>query len=251
MTTQDMSNTQNPHFAAFNEADKVSFIRDFNVKLATEIPGYRHSVIRYRVITAKQQQGEIKPTKLVTVPQLILPSYLGQLDMPKENTEEFVKLASVLLATLEDGQDSMIREIVDSGKTVTVQWSEITLDKVITFLTTARTGARLTRESVEAWVMNETMQDTIKQRAAELHLAKQQAGVNDGKTLEVRTAELANRYKQLIGGLAAAVPTLKQNEAEACETIIQRSKLDDDTSRSLMKKLDAMLRPKVVADGDL
>lgn len=248
MNTQSNGNTQSPNFAAYNEAEKVSFIRDFNVKLATEIAGYRHSVIRYRVITAKQQQGEIKPTKLVTVPQLVMPT--SYLNLEGENAQN-VTLNAVLLATLEDGQDSMIREIVDSGKSTTVAWEEITLDKVITFLTTARTGARLTRESVEAWVMSETMQDTIKQRAAELHLSKQQSGINDGKTLEVRTAELANRYKTLIGGLAAAVPTLKQNEAEACESIIKRSKMDDDTSRSLMKKLDAMLRPKVVADGDL
>lgn len=239
METANTSNTstiENPNFAAFNAENKVSFVREYSPKITNPVAGYRHSVIRYRVITAKKDAGEIKPAKLVTVPALALPA---EYVLPEQ-------VAGLVLTMLQDGQDSMIRESVDAGKSV-VSWEDITLDKVITFLTTASVSQRLTRESIEAWV-SVALKDALDARSVELHEANRE---KDSIPLAKRAEAVLARYKQVLGSLAAAVPNLKQGEAEAAQAILKRANLDDDMARSLSKKLHAILNPVVLDDGSL
>lgn len=217
-------------FAAFKEAEAISFVRQYDPRVQA-IEGYRHAVIRYRNTDKKLAE---KTAQMVTVPQLKLTDdYL----LPELATK-------VLLGTLEDEQDNMIRSMIETSSTV--KWNEIVLDSILASLTALRVSNRLSKEQIEAWA-GIAFVDFCNTRADQISLAKQ---YNPEQSAKQRAGTLT-AYKELAMKLAAPVPNIGQEQATALKNMLTVAKLDDDMAKVLKAKLEAILNPKVVESGDL
>lgn len=222
-----------PMFSAFNAEKGISFIRGYDPK-ATITEGYRHAVIRYRE-TAKTVA---KPAQMVTIPVVVLPAdnYL----MPDA-------AAKVLLGVIEDEQDALIKESIEKGESL-INWADITLDKCLDALTATRVSSRLTKEQIENWVMV-AMQEQLRQRGKQNGASKGFA--EDSEQMLKQIAATINNYRELYGRLAAPVPNLGQEQAQALQNQLTVSKLDDDIAKALSKRLHAILNPVAAQTGDL
>lgn len=220
-------------FTKFSTELQKSFVVPYNPKVS-EMQGFRHAVVRYRVTGTNKVD---KPAKMATVPQIALDSasYL----LPKQ-------AETVLLGVLEDQQDGMIREMIESGKN-TIQWEEITLEKTLAALTATRISNRLTRELVENWA-DVAIRPFTDARAQQIAEAKGFA--DDPIKLASQSAATFNSYKDNLAKLAAAVPNVGQDTAIQLDTFMRNSKLDDDIAKVLNRKLHAIQNP-VAASDDL
>lgn len=218
-------------FTKFSTELQKSFVVPYNPKVS-EMIGYRHAVVRYRVTGSNKVD---KPAKMATVPQIKLDadSYL----LPKA-------AETVLLGVLEDQQDGMIREMIESGKN-TIQWEELTLDKVLSALTATRISNRLTRETVENWCDVAIRIQTDK-RAHEVAEAK--GFLNDAVKMTAQVAATFNAYKDNLAKLAAAVPNVGMETAMQLQTFLAASQLDDDIAKVLKRKLHAILNPAAASE---
>lgn len=218
-------------FAAFKEAERISFVRPYDPKVVG-IEGYRHAVVRWR---QTDKNTAAKPAQMVTIPQIKL-------------TDEYLMpevAASLFVGLLEDEQDSIIRSLIEQ-KASSISWDSLTLEKVIESLTAVRTSSRLTKEQITAWA-NVAMLEACNTRADQISEAK---GYNDEQKKKQRAGTL-NAYVALAAKLAAPVPNMGQNEATALSNMLEVAKLDDDIAKVLKKKLHAILNPQVVETGDL
>lgn len=220
-------------FTKFNAEKQFSFVVPYNPKVS-ELAGFRHAVVRYRVTGTNKVD---KPAKMATVPQIKLDgdSYL----LPKQ-------AETVLLGVLEDQQDGMIREMIESGKN-TIQWEEITLEKTLAALTATRISNRLTREIVENWA-DLAIRPFTDARA--MQIAEVKGFAADPLKLAAQVAATFNSYKDNLAKLAAAVPNVGQDTAIQLDTFMKNSKLDDDIAKVLNRKLHAIQNP-VAASDDL
>src|SRR5260221_2625541 len=196
--------------------------------------GYRHAVIRYRVVG---KTAVDKPAKMATIPQIKLDAdnYL----LPKQ-------AETVLLGVLEDQQDGMIRDMIESGKN-TIAWEDVTLEKTLSALTATRISNRLTREIVESWA-DAAIRPFTDARAQQVAEAK--GFTSDATKVSAQQAATFNAYKDNLAKLAAAVPNVGQDTATQLQVFLKGSKLDDDIAKVLNKKLHAILNP-AAASGDL
>jgi hypothetical protein len=218
-------------FAAFKLEDRMSFIRGYDPKV-TDIPGFRHAVIRYRNTDGKAT----KSAQMVTVPQIAFPEEYQLL--PE-------KAQKVLLGVFEDEQDNIIRSKIDSQASY-IHWDSLTLDEVLTSLTAVRMSQRLTKEQIENWARI-ALADATQTRAVQIAEAK-------GLSAEDRQKQIAgtlNAYVNLAMKLAAPVPNIGENEARALLNMMKLAQLADDMAKVLMTKLDAILNPKVIENVDL
>lgn len=228
----DTISTQSPMFAAFKAETKVSFVRAYDPKSAS-IEGFRHAVIRYRD-TGKNTVSKV--AQMVTVPQLTIS---GDWLLPETATK-------VLLGVLEDAQDVFIRGQLDDSKTV-INWDDLATDKMLALLTAVRVSQRLTSEQIANWC------DVALSASCEAR-GKERAGAqlitDAGKVAEV-IAATKKAYRERFSRLAAPVPNLDQQSAISLKNMLAVSKVDDDISRSLSAKLEAILNPKVIDNTDL
>ena len=224
-------------FAAFKLEEKVSFVRKYDPRV-TAIEGYRHCVIRYRNTDPKVAA---KVAQMVTVPVMPFPADLAVF----ADSEDAKKLSSCVMNMLEDAQDEMIRGFIDSGIS-NVYWDNITLPKVLADMTAVRMSNRLTREQVEAWA-KVAMLEACNTRADQISEAKQ---YNDEQKQKQRAGTL-NAYVELAAKLAAPVPNIGQEQATALKNLLVVAKLDDDMTKVLKNKLEAILNPKIAESGDL
>jgi len=218
-------------FTKFNVEKMFSFVVPHNAKVS-EMAGYRHAVIRYRVVG---KTAVDKPAKMVTIPQIKLDadSYL----LPKQ-------AETVLLGVLEDQQDGMIRDMIESGKN-TIAWEDIILEKTLSALTATRISNRLTREIVELWA-DAAIRPTTDKRAQQVAEAKGFA--NDSSKVSAQQAATFNAYKDNLAKLAAAVPNVGMDTATQLQVFLKGSKLDDDIAKVLNKKLHAILNPAAASE---
>jgi hypothetical protein len=227
------SGTTSPMFAAFKLDKRISFIRPYDPK-APMAQGYRHAVIRYRE-TGKQTVS--KTAQMVTIPQVTLSDdYL----MPE-------KASQVLVGILEDQQDIMLRAFIDNGISV-IEWESVSIDNCLDSLTAVRISQRLTKEQVENWV-NVALVDSLRVRGKQN--AESKGYVVDSEKFLAQIAGTIAAYRERFARLAAPVPNLDQNAAQALVNMLLVAKVDDDISRSLSKKLHAILHPVVLESGDL
>lgn len=218
-------------FAAFKAEESISFVRTYDPRVQA-IEGYRHAVIRYRNTDKKAVE---KTAQMVTIPQLKLSDeYL----LPE-------KAASVLLGLFEDEQDSMIRSMIDAG-TSNIHWNNLTLDCVLASLTAARVSNRLTKEQIEAWARIAFV-EVCNQRADQISSAK---SYNAEQATKQRAGTL-NAYVELAAKLSAPVPNIGMEQATALKNQMILAKLDDDMAKVLRAKLETILNPKIVENGDL
>lgn len=220
-------------FAAFKEEERLSFIRPYSPNVQA-IAGYRHAVIRWR----NTDKGTAsKPAQMVTVPSLMLPedNYL----LPES-------AAKVLLGVLEDEQDAMIRAEIEN-KASYIGWDNVTLEKVLDSLTAIRVSQRLTKEQIEHWA-NVALVEFCNTRAAQICESK---GITDATEIAKHQAGTLNAYKKRVMLLAAPVPNIGQGEATAVLNALTVAKLDDDMAKVLIKKLNAILNPKIIEDDYL
>lgn len=229
-------------FAAFKVAENeqeqsVSFVRPYDPKVQG-IEGYRHVVIRYRNTDPKKAE---KAAQMVTIPALKLSAdYAVFSDGEPGNS-----LAKMLLNTLEDEQDSMIRSLIDQGQS-NIYWTSLTLEKVIEAYNAVRVSQRLTKEQIEAWAVI-ALKEACEVRADQISESK---GYNEEQKEKQRAGTL-NAYKELASKLAAPVPNIGQEQATALKNMLVVAKLDDDMAKVLRNKLEAILNPKVVDGSDL
>lgn len=218
-------------FTKFNAEKMLSFVVPYNPKIS-EMIGYRHAVVRYRVTGTNKVD---KPAKMATVPQIKLDgdNYL----LPKQ-------AETVLLGVLEDQQDGMIREFIESGKN-TIAWEDITLEKTLAALTATRISNRLTREIVELWA-DVAIRPFTDARAQQIAEAK--GFMADAAKVAAQVAATFNSYKDNLAKLAAAVPNVGQDTALQLQTFLANSKLDDDIAKVLNRKLHAILNPAAASD---
>lgn len=220
-------------FAAFKAEEKFSFVRDYSPAQCTDIPSYRHAVIRYR-----NTDGTVtKKAKQVTVPALVLPDEYSLLEE---------RARKVIQGVYEDEQDSLIKNLIDEKGASTIHWDVLTLDCVLASLTAVRISQRLTKEQIEAW-FRVAMKPACDTRAAQICEAKGIAGEEKAKQL----AGTINAYCARAVKLAAPVPNLGQNEAIALNNLLITSAVEDDMAKVLKAKLNQILHPKVVEDADL
>lgn len=220
-----------PNFAAFKADTQVSFIRPYDPK-ATEVTGYRHSIIRYRDTS---KGTAIKPAKMVTIPAVTMPESYA---MPE-------KAAKVLLGVIEDTQDSIIRSLIDEGESL-IQWDKVTLEACLDNLTAVRTSQRLTGEQIAAWV-SVALVSLLTQRGQQVAEAK---GYDATKTA-AQVAATINAYKDGFAKLAAPVPNLGQEKAQALQNMLTQANVSDDIGNALRKRLHAILNPAEANNGDL
>ena len=218
-------------FTKFNVELQKSFVVPHNAKVS-EMVGYRHAVIRYRVVG---KTAVDKPAKMATIPQIKLDAdnYL----LPKQ-------AETVLLGVLEDQQDGMIRDMIESGKN-TIAWEDVTLEKTLAALTATRISNRLTREIVEFWA-DAAIRPATDKRAQQVAEAKGFA--NDPAKLSAQQAATFNAYKDNLAKLAAAVPNLGMETANQLDVFMKASALDDDIAKVLKRKLHAILNPAAASE---
>src|SRR5258706_3760231 len=217
---------QSLDFTKFNAEKQFSFVVPYNAKVS-EMIGYRYAVIRYRVVG---KTAVDKPAKMATIPQIKLDAdnYL----LPKQ-------AETVLLGVLEDQQDGMIRDMIESGKN-TIAWEDVTLEKTLAALTATRISNRLTREIVEFWA-DAAIRPATDKRAQQVAEAKGFA--NDPAKLSAQQAATFNAYKDNLAKLAAAVPNLGMETANQLDVFMKANALDDDIAKVLKRKLHAILNP--------
>lgn len=232
MNTNTGTNVTSPMFAAFKAETRISFIRPFDPKQCINVPDYRHAVLRYR---QTDKNVASKPAKMVTVPSVVLPADL--FSMPE-------KARKVLTGVIEDQQDAILKALNDSGVSM-IEWDSISLDNCLDALTAIQTSQRLTKEQIENWIMV-SMIDLLRKRGVQIAESKNFAAGSDDYTKQI--AVIINNYRGKFGNLAAPVPNLAQNEAQALQNMLTTSQLDDDIARSLKKKLHAILNPEAVSD---
>lgn len=237
---QQMPVVSAPNFAAFIAEKEISFVREYDPKV-TAIEGYRHSVIRYRNTDGKST----KTAQMVTIPALKLPTDYAVFSDGEPGTS----LAKMLLDTLEDAQDSMIRVFIDGdgkNKVSNIGWSLLTLEQVIANYNAVRVSVRLTKEQIEAWAKIAFVA-ACNQRADQISEASKHTPEQNAK----QRAGTLNAYADLAMKLAAPVPNIGQNQAIALKNMLTVAKLDDDMAKALFAKLEVILNPKVVENGDL
>src|SRR5260221_3320398 len=221
-------------FAAFRLDERFSFIRAYDPKVQS-IPEYRHAVLRFR----NTEHKVIKTAQMATVSQIKLP-------------EDFVlvmdaKAQQVFLGVLEDAEDEIIRNMYETHKASKVSWDELGMQKALDYLTAERVSKRLTKEQIENW-FNIAGKQFCDVRAAQICEAK---GIKDSETVAKQQAGTLNAYRKAMCSLAAPVPNLGENEANALQNMLVVSKLDDDMAKVLKAKLHAILHPEVTENGDL
>jgi len=236
MDTPNIAVLQSPaaeslDFTKFSLEKQLSFVVPYNPKVS-EMIGYRHAVVRYRVTGTNKVD---KPAKMATIPQIKLDadSYL----LPKA-------AETVLLGLLEDQQDGMIRDMIEAGSQ-NIKWEDLTLEKVLSALTATRISNRLTREIVELWA-DAAIRPSTDKRAAQVAEAKGFA--NDPAKVAAQQAATFNAYKENLAKLAAAVPNLGMETANQLDVFMKASALDDDIAKVLKRKLFAILNPAAASE---
>lgn len=216
-----------------NVTESFSFVRPYDPKV-TELPEHRHAVIRYRN-TENSKLSVVKAAQMVTVPKIKLgEDYLLVLNEKEQK---------VFLSLLEDGEDGIIRSLIDSGRS-NIKWSEVGKENALNFLTAERMSKRLTQEAIEAW-FNISGKAWCEQRAAQICEAK---GITDADVVARQKAGTFNAYAARIKKLAAPVPNLGQEEATALKNMLLTAKLADDMAKVLLEKLEAILAPKIASE---
>lgn len=218
---------ENPAFSAIKADKQISFVRPFNPKESLSLDGFRNAVIRYRDTT---KGVAIKPAKVVTVPAVVLPDdkYLLPVDAAK-----------VLIGAVEDSQDILIREAIDNGANV-IEWASVDLDTSLAALNAVRVSQRLTKDQVEAWA-RVAMAHFFVSRAGEI---SSNAGHDEAKKV-LQLALTTKAYVDSLSSLSAPVPNLSQDKAIALKNALTIAKVNDDISKSLFAKIDAILNPKI------
>lgn len=218
-------------FAAFKEAESISFIRAYDPK-AQAISGYRHAVIRYR--DADRKAGTVsKPAKMVTIPAVIFPEEYSLLP---------AQAIQVFLGVIEDQQDVLIREAIDNGATM-IYWQDITLEKCLASLTAVRTANYLTKEQIAAWVRASM---SVHLRSVALQIAEAKA-YDDNKTA-LQIAATLNAYVDNYSKLAAKVPNIGQDVATKLQNQLLLANLADDMANKLKTKLHSILNPSIASE---
>jgi len=226
-SNMETSVLQSPAFSAFKVDAAISFIRPFNPKEAISVDGYRNSVIRYRDTT---KGVAVKPAKVVTIPQVTLPEDVYQL--PDDAKK-------VLLGVLEDQQDTLIRDLIDNGATL-IEWDKVSLENCLTTLTAVRVSQRLTKEQIEAWA-RVALASFFAVRAGEISDNQRHDDVKRSAQLALTT----NAYIASLSSLSAPVPNLSTEKATALKNALTVARVNDDISKSLFAKIDAILNPKI------
>lgn len=213
--------------------ESLSFVRPYDPKV-TDVAGYRHAVLRYRN-TDNSKLVAIKAAQMVTVPQI------------KLNEDQLLclndKEQKIFLSLLEDGEDGIIRSLVDSGRS-NIHWNEIGKDNALNFLTAERMSKRLTQETIVAWFAI-SGRNWTEQRAKQICEAK---GITEEKQIAAQVAGSFNAYSARMAKLAAPVPNLGQEEATALKNMLLSAQLADDMAKVLLEKLQAILAPKIASE---
>jgi len=230
-TTNTNSNVAVTTFAAFKEESSVSFIRNYDPK-ATEIAGYRHAVIRYRDTTGGKA---VKPAKMVTIPAVSFPEEYSLLSS---------KAMQVFRGVIEDQQDVLIRDAIDSAASL-ITWDSISLDKCLDALTAVRTANYLTKEQIAAWVRVAL----IAQLTARGEQIAQAKSFDESKTA-LQVAATINSYVDNFSKLAAKVPNIGMEVATSLQNQLTLANLADDMAKKLGTKLHSILNP-AAASADL
>lgn len=223
----------NPGFSAFNTEKKIAFVRPYDAK-AVAIPSFRNAVIRYWTAKGEKAKGVVaKPAQMVTVPQVTLPDsdYL----LPE-------KAQTVLIGVLEDQQDTLIKSLILNGASI-IDWEDVSIENCFNALTAVRVSKRLLKDNIINWAKI-ALAPVFALRAKELTL-------NAPQNFSAQVAKTTNSYVDLLGSLSAPVPNLDTKQCEACVSILKRANLDDDMSRALFEKLNALLNPAIVEDSNL
>lgn len=218
-------------FAAYREDTQHSFIRPYDPK-AIAIPGYRHSVIRYRDTS---KGTAIKPAQMVTIPQVSLPDdYL----MPE-------LAAKVFLGVIEDTQDLIVRRKIEE-KVSLIDWINLSVDSCLADLTATRVSQRITKEQIEGWA-RVALKEAFDTRAAQISSEKN----HNPEQIKAQRAGTENAYVANLSKLAAPVPNLGMETANTLQTFLKAAALDDDMAKTLLNKLHAILNPVAADDGNL
>lgn len=220
------------NFAAYKTEDRISFVRRYDPK-TTAIEGMRHAVLRYRV-TEKMKAGATapieKPSQMVTIPQIEIPAdwVLSE------------KASKVLLGILEDGQDNLIKGLIEDKKASVIGWDLLSVDCVLDALTAVRVSDRLTKADIEAWA-SVAIKDACYTRAKQIAEEKQ-----DMANIAKYQTGTHQAYTDLFAKLAAPVPNVGHNDAISGKNLILIAKLDDDMAKALLRKLEVIINPPVL-----
>lgn len=231
METQSVNVLSNPGFAAFNAEKKIAFIRPFDPKQAMAIDGYRHAIVRYRDTT---KGVSVKPAKMVTIPCIRLPEDSYQLPDVA---------AKVLVGTIEDQQDIIIRELIDNGASL-IEFDQVSLDASFAALTAVRVSTRMTKEQIDAWV-KVALVGVLTTRANEISDNQR----HDSGKRAAQVALTINAYADNFSRLSAPVPNLGQEKATMLKNVLTLANVSDDIGRALIAKLNAILNPEVSIDN--
>lgn len=222
---------ENPAFSMFKAELAVSYVRPYSPKDAIDVSGFRHSVIRYRDTT---KGVAVKPAKVVTIPVVTLPdaNYLMPDDAKK-----------VLIGVIEDQQDILVRDAIEQGAN-SIEWNMVSLDNSLKALTAVRVSQRLTKEQIVAWV-SVALSDVLAKRAEAISMAK----IHTELQRQVQLAATKQDYSNALGTLSAPVPNLKQQSAIACKNLLIQANIQDDISKALLAKLEAILNPEIASEN--
>jgi hypothetical protein len=148
----------------------------------------------------------------------------------------------VLKGAVEDGQETIVKRILDAGETSLVEWTAVTFDAVIADLTATRTSSRLTAEGIVAWA-KVALASAMDARAKQVSDEKQ----HTDEQRKQQRAGIENAYCRELAKLSAPVPKIGQETAITLVHFLKNSGSNDDISAALLKKLDAMLNPEVAS----
>jgi hypothetical protein len=143
---------------------------------------------------------------------------------------------AIIREALQNAQDGIIRSMYESsdGELQSVSDDDLSIAQCLAFIEAESTGGRLTKEAIERWFDSELADNLAVMIADKLKfsdLTPENQAVID-KHVGV--------YKQVLSMLAGGKTFLADPQIRGCRVAIALASEDDDMSKKLVSRLDAM-----------
>lgn len=144
-----------------------------------------------------------------------------------------VRLRPFLVQMVQDTQDKVFRSLYESsdGTLTSISDADISVDQVIAYLESESTGDRLTKEKIGEW-FEASMKDNLTVVIAD------KLGTENVE--DVRIGQHLKGYKELFMSLSKDSGALQDTQIRGLRKAIEVSSVDDEVSKRLDAKLEAM-----------
>lgn len=146
-------------------------------------------------------------------------------------------IKDLILAMIEDGQDSLIRSLVDSGKNE-VHDAEINFDCVVNHLIVMAASKRLKKETIVAWFNTEVY--VLFKAYSEPRYGIVAGGLPATEAQVKKLEQSCNAWRDLFAGVAGR-GLIEEKKITALQSVISKLELTDSVAKKVSARLVAMV----------